>query len=160
MKRLPTLFFLAATTISAGVHADPESVPAWRSHHAGVGAVDNPEYVQTCGRCHFAYQPGLLPVLSWEHMLAKLPEHYGSEASIPESLLNRLRGYLLNNAAGRVPNATSMAVMASAPEPPPERITEIPYIRERHARVTATKLSDCGACHQGAAAGDFALQEE
>jgi hypothetical protein len=36
-----------------------------------VAPVKNALYLEECGACHFAYQPGLLPSRSWKKMLSQ-----------------------------------------------------------------------------------------
>ena len=38
----------------------------------GVAPVENPQYLEECGSCHFPYQPGLLPARSWTKVMAGL----------------------------------------------------------------------------------------
>ncbi|HPQ24397.1 MAG TPA: cytochrome C, partial [Gammaproteobacteria bacterium] len=49
----------------------------------GVAPVDNPLYLQECGSCHFAYQPGLLPARSWNNLMGGLENHFGENAELP-----------------------------------------------------------------------------
>ena len=49
--------------------------------------VDNTTYRETCGACHFVYQPELLPSASWEKILAQLYDHFGEAIELdPESI--------------------------------------------------------------------------
>jgi hypothetical protein len=41
--------------------------------------VTNQTYRETCGECHFAYQPELLPSASWLKILNQLDDHFGEE---------------------------------------------------------------------------------
>ena len=41
--------------------------------------VTNQTYNETCGGCHFAYQPELLPSASWLKILNQLDDHFGEE---------------------------------------------------------------------------------
>ena len=51
-----------------------------------VAPVTDPTYRDTCGACHFAYQPGLLPCRSWEGILERLEEHFGDPVDLePEA---------------------------------------------------------------------------
>ena len=61
--------------------------------------VNNEMFKQTCGACHFAYQPGLLPSGSWEKILSNVPSHFGEEVVLDEKVKNILREYLQANAA-------------------------------------------------------------
>ena len=39
----------------------------------------NQTYKETCAECHFAYQPELLPSVSWLKILNQLDDHFGEE---------------------------------------------------------------------------------
>ena len=41
--------------------------------------VTNQTYKETCGECHFAYQPELLPSSSWLKILNQLDDHFGQD---------------------------------------------------------------------------------
>ena len=49
----------------------------YNSSKSGVSAVQFQQYNEVCGRCHFPYQPGLLPSRSWEQIMMKTDEHFG-----------------------------------------------------------------------------------
>lgn len=65
----------------------------------GVAPVENPQYLEECGSCHFAYQPGLLPARSWTKVMAGLENHFGENAELPPEDVKSLTDYLLKNAA-------------------------------------------------------------
>ena len=47
--------------------------------HEYLKPVANQTYAETCGECHFAYQPELLPFASWLKILNQLDDHFGEE---------------------------------------------------------------------------------
>jgi hypothetical protein len=50
--------------------------------------VTNQTYKETCGECHFAYQPELLPSASWLKILNQLDDHFGEEVEAdPDTIL-------------------------------------------------------------------------
>ena len=53
-----------------------------------------PAYDQECGSCHVAYPPGLLPAASWQRLMANLPRHFGTDASLDAATLQALSAYL------------------------------------------------------------------
>jgi len=77
------------------------TIDGWRG--VGVVPVDNKQYKEECGSCHFAYQPGLLPTKSWEKLLTAeaLHDHFGEVADLDKDTLQTLRDYVLNNAADK-----------------------------------------------------------
>ena len=109
-----------------------------------------PAYRQECAACHIAYPPSLLPAASWQRLLADLPHHFGSDASLDPATVQQLSGWLTAHAGG----GTS---------PPQDRITRSPWFVHEHGklpdavwrRAAVRSASNCAACHAGAAEGDF-----
>jgi Dihaem cytochrome c len=115
----------------------------------------NPAYQQECGACHIAYPPGLLPAPSWQRLMANLPSHFGTDASLDPQTLKALSTWLAANAAqGR---------RASATPPPEDRITRSSWFLREHdeiapatwRRASIKSASNCAACHTRADQGDF-----
>lgn len=120
-----------------------------------------PTYQQECAACHLAYPPGLLPAASWQRLMADLPRHFGSDASLDATLQQQLSTWL-------VANAGSDKKVARNPSPPPEdRISKAPWFLREHREVSAATWqrkaigspSNCAACHTGAAQGRFGERE-
>lgn len=115
----------------------------------------NATYRSECGSCHIAYPPQLLPRESWQALMAGLPTHFGSDASVDAKTAKQVESYLVANA--------SRKGSASTGAKPPLRITETRWFQHEHDEVpgrvwksTAVKSpSNCGACHPGAERGDF-----
>jgi len=120
-------------------------------------------YAAACGACHWAYAPQLLPKKSWENMLASLGDHFGQEVVLSEQEKPGVRNYLLGNAADASPMKIGRRVMHSLGGAAPSRVVEVPYIQRKHrklapetfARKSVGGLSNCIACHPGAASLDF-----
>lgn len=111
-------------------------------------------YTQECASCHVAYPPGLLPAASWQRLMANLPRHFGTDASLDPAGLKELAGWLAGNAgSGR----------RAREAPPGDRITRSAWFVREHDEVPARtwKLpavkspSNCSACHTRADQGDF-----
>lgn len=125
--------------------------------------VTNQTYKTECGACHFAYQPELLPSRSWDIILNKLPAHFGEEVLLEEVSRKDISGYLSANAAENSSAKRARKIVKSLGGETPLRITEIPYIREKHhdldKQVFSSKFnvsfSNCSACHTGAEQGDY-----
>ena len=109
---------------------------------------------EECGSCHLAFPPQLLPASSWGAVMDGLDRHFGVDASLAPAPLAQVRGYLVTHAArGEVG-----AAPGSAP-----RITTSSWFRHEHDEVAADvwrrpavrSASNCGACHAGAAQGNF-----
>jgi hypothetical protein len=134
-----------------------------------VAPVSMPLYQQECGSCHFAYPPGLLPARSWAQLMAGLSDHFGDNAELDALDRQEIQDYLLYNAADRVRERRAVKIARSLrPEETPLRITEIPYIVQKHREVPAAlikgnakvgSLSNCMACHTEADSGSFRERE-
>ncbi len=129
---------LAAGTAFAGEHAS--RLPA------------NATYRDECGTCHVPYPPRLLPAESWQRLMADLPHHFGSDASLEPPVRQSLAAWLDANAGRRRTEA-----------PPQDRITKTAWFQREHREVPADgwrrtsvkSAANCSACHPGAAQGDY-----
>jgi hypothetical protein len=125
--------------------------------------VNNATFKQECGSCHFAYQPGLLPSGSWEKILSNLPTHFGEEISLDGESINIISEYLQVNAAERSSAKRARKILKSLGGQTPLRITDTPYIREKHHDLDANVFSrqsvgsraNCIACHPSAEQGNY-----
>ncbi|MCF6283399.1 MAG: diheme cytochrome c [Candidatus Polarisedimenticolaceae bacterium] len=135
----------------------------------GVAPVNNPQYVEECGSCHFAYQPGLLPARSWAKLMTGLDDHFGENAELPTEDGNLLLDYLLNNAADHSNFKRSVKIMKSLhPSEAPLRVSQTPYFLKKHDELTPNRVQDnpkvgslsrCEACHTEANRGSFSESE-
>lgn len=113
-----------------------------------------PSYQQECSSCHLAYPPGMLPAASWRRLMAGLPKHFGTDASLDPATQKELASWLDAQAG------TYKRVRA---EPPEDRITRSDWFIRKHDEVPAAtwkrpaikSASNCGACHTQADQGDF-----
>lgn len=136
------------------------------SRHFGkhyLRPVDNPTYKEECGACHFVYQPELLPSASWEKILAGLEDHFGEVLELDPGSKKIITEYLKVNAAEHSRAKRAVKIMRSLGSRTPLRITEIPYIQEKHHEVSPNvlkresigSLSNCSACHTTAEKGIY-----
>ena len=135
--------------------------------HKEVEPVPHADYEEECGACHVPYPPGLLPRRSWGRLMAPaaLADHFDDDASLSEPLRAELEALLLAHAADDSWYKRSIKVRRSLAEgDAPLRITEVPYIRRKHADLDAARVQDndkvrslanCEACHRKAAAGIY-----
>lgn len=131
----------------------------------GVAPVTNQAYQEECSACHFAYQPGLLPVRSWQRLFSRLDDHFGENAELDEATRKVLLDYALGHAADLSTAKRSLRINRSLkPDQAPLRITRTPYIQNKHRRIAARwisgnpevrSLSNCDACHTRAIQGSF-----
>ena len=134
-------------------------------HHSEryLNPVDNAVYREACGACHFVYQPGLLPSGSWEKILSGLEDHFGEAIELDPESEKVIAEYLRANAAERSSAKRAVKIMRSLGSRAPLRITEIPYIQEKHHEISASvlkrkpigSLSNCSACHTTAEKGVY-----
>ena len=125
--------------------------------------VNNDTFKKKCGACHFAYQPGLLPSVSWEKILNNLPAHFGKKASLNQEQKSIISDYLRANAAEHSSAKRARKILKSLRGQTPLRITETPYIREKHneldsnifSRPSIGSRSNCIACHPTAEQGNY-----
>ncbi|OQX24610.1 MAG: hypothetical protein BWK80_19945 [Desulfobacteraceae bacterium IS3] len=136
------------------------------SKHRGKNAlnlVNNAVYKEACGACHFAYQPELLPAASWEKIIAGLGDHFGEQVTLSPEAQSAVATYLAANSANSSSAKRAVKMMKSLGNQAPLRISEIPYIREKHheispevlKRKSVGSLSNCAACHRTAEAGIY-----
>ena len=118
----------------------------------------NQTYLNFCGSCHFAYQPGLLPRASWEKMMSE--GHFGT---LDEQTRKQIMDYLKTNSAENNTSEISRKILASVGANKPTKIMDIPYIRKKHdeispdvfKRKTIGSRSNCIACHTKAKEGNY-----
>jgi mono/diheme cytochrome c family protein len=117
--------------------------------------VTNQTYKETCGECHFAYQPELLPSAAWLKILNQLDDHFGEEIEADSDTIETISNYLEANGAEHSRSKRSKKIMRSLGNQLPMRITDIPYIRREHHEVDPAvfkresigSLANCIACH-------------
>lgn len=125
--------------------------------------VTNETYKKNCGACHFAYQPGLLPARSWIKIIDSSGGHPGGELSLDKKDQSEIRTYLEKNSAERGASKRSKKILASIGSDAPIRISETPYIKEKHREIkqevflrkAVGSRANCVACHRSAANGVY-----
>jgi len=133
----------------------------------GVKPVDDEQYAEECGSCHFAYQPGLLPAASWQKLMtpAALHDHFGEVADLDEGTRKQLVKYIMANSSEKsYYKIARKMTYATEDGEAPLRITEIRYFKRKHHEITeqmvkgnkdVRSFSNCGACHRKADKGIF-----
>jgi len=135
--------------------------PAWAD--ARMPAVANETVKKECGACHMAFQAQFLPQRSWRKVMDTLSDHFGEDATLPDTARQEITDYLTTNAGDVSPLRLGLRYAASIPkDATPIRITEVPrWVREHRGEVRESAWSDprvrskanCTACHRGAASG-------
>jgi hypothetical protein len=130
-----------------------------------VPAVTNKLYAEECGSCHFAYQPGWLPVRSWQKMMGELDQHFDENAELDQESRDAITQYLLTEAADVKSNRKSRKILRSIKDADaPQRISALRYIVSKHDEIPARLVAgnakvgsaaNCAACHTEASTGYF-----
>jgi len=133
-------------------------------HRSLMPQAANAKWKTECGACHVAYPPALLPARSWEKMMAGLADHFGEDASLDAAAAREITDYLVRESADRGSRRTGRKVASAiALADAPLRITGTRWFRHKHdeiapavwRRAAVASPANCGACHKGAAEGDF-----
>jgi len=121
-------------------------------------------YMKECGSCHMAFPPNTLPAESWKGMMANLKDHFGDDATIDDAATKEIEEFLVRNAAETSPEEAARKFIRSiGTKPPPARISDIPYWKEKHKpiaqaiyqRSSIKSRINCVACHKLAEYGSF-----
>jgi len=128
-----------------------------------IKPVNNATYKEECGACHFAYQPELLPAASWMKILTNLNDHFGESIELDDDSRKAISDYLKSNSAEYSSAKRAVKIMRSLGNQVPLRITDIPYIREKHHEISPNvlkresigSLSNCSTCHTTAENGIY-----
>ena len=160
----------AALILNSAYAVADESFWHWMTNfnrEKGVKPVTDRIYLEECGGCHFAYQPGLLPARSWDALLNKeaLRKHFGANAELDDDTLKEIHDYAVDNAADKSWYKRSRKIaVATETGPAPLRITGLLYISRKHEEIPekmikgnkgVKSLSFCDKCHTQAAMGVY-----
>lgn len=111
-----------------------------------------------CSACHIAYPAGFLPAASWKAIMGDLSNHFGEDASLSPEATKQIEDYLVAHAA----DAGGRSWRGLDPANPPLRITDLAWFKREHSREVSARakakagsMSNCAACHRGAAQGYF-----
>jgi cytochrome b len=119
---------------------------------------------ESCGECHMAYHPSLLPARSWQRLLDQQGDHFGEDLFLEAKTVAALREYASGNSAEQVPREVSWRTLRSlSADESPLRITDTPYWHQVHRdidpavwkRPSVNGKFNCAACHQDARQGGF-----
>jgi cytochrome b len=149
----------------AAVAAFRSPAEARVKHAAPEVLAQDARWQSECASCHIAYHPSLLPARSWRRVFAEQHAHFGEDLALEDDTLQGLEAFAIAHSADALesPVAWKMATLTPAAAAP-DRVSETPYWRERHARFEPqtwkrVAASDCGACHRDAERGTFSPAE-
>ncbi len=125
--------------------------------------VKNTVYQNTCGECHFAYQPDLMPAASWTALMKSLDDHFGESIELDDDSIKTIVDYLNTNSAENSRTKRGTKIIKSLKNKMPMRITEIPYLVHEHHEISPNvfdresigSFSNCVACHTTAEDGIY-----
>ncbi len=159
-----TILGMSGAAFSGDKRGFVKSVFGW-GKAPGVAPVENPQYLEECGSCHFPYQPGLLPARSWIRVMTGLEDHFGENAELPVEDARGFTDYLVKNAADHANYKRSKKIMRSLrPDEAPLRASGTPYLINKHDVLSrrmvqdnpeVRSISNCEACHTKADTGSF-----
>lgn len=115
----------------------------------------NAAFEEECGSCHLAFPPQLLDAASWRAVMAGLPKHFGTDASLDDKRRAAITDFLVAHAGRRDTR--------DAKGQPLLRATETRWFVHEHdevansvwSRPSIKSAANCAACHTQAAAGDY-----
>ncbi len=175
--------FLGGMAASSAQHAAAETEsdffmrgPAprkaqWNSWRARYDRMNRPvrpvnnTFRTSCSKCHFLYQPWLLPARSWSLIMSGTKSHFGVDLALAPETSKEIEKYLTAYAADRIKvrNEWTLRILKSSRGITPASIHEVPYIKKKHAEIPADvfarpyikNISNCGACHRWAFRDDY-----
>ncbi|MDH4216940.1 MAG: cytochrome b/b6 domain-containing protein [Gallionella sp.] len=137
-----------------------------KPHVAFVGPklADNAQWREECGSCHLAFHPNLLPVRSWQKLMAEQDKHFGTDLALDEATRAAVLEFLVNNAAEKSDREAAFKINRSIKAgETPLRISETPYWVNKHREIADSlwlspkvkSKANCAACHLDADEGTF-----
>ena len=133
----------------------PLALASRAGEHEGAGRIAWPKaYVRECAACHVAFPARGLPAVSWQRLMANLPKHFGTDASLDAKTTEEIARWLQANAA---------TGKRASDQPEQDRITRAAWFVREHSEISPAvwkraaigKPSNCAACHVGAPQGRF-----
>jgi cytochrome b len=132
----------------------------------GVMPVRFPDtYKAECTDCHALYHPSLRTAAAWKHVMARLDEHYGEDASLSDAARQAITEFLAANSAETFDTEASWRI--GRQDTASLRMTDTGYWKRRHRDIEDAAFTDpavgskanCTACHKDAETGLFADSE-
>jgi len=125
--------------------------------------IKNTVYQDTCGECHFAYQPDLMPAPSWTALMKSLDDHFGETITLDDDSIKTIADYLNTNSAENSRIKRGAKIIKSLKNKIPMRITETPYLLHEHHEISPNvfnresikSFANCVACHTTAEDGIY-----
>lgn len=160
-KIIIILFIGIYTSISFADGDNSKLFDDWdNSKNPGVSSVKFQQYNEVCGSCHFSYQPGLLPAMSWQKIMSDTENHFGKSLNLSSVELRTMTRYLLDNSAGHINDEISNNILQTFNyDPLIIRITNTPYFVSTHKLLNyednKMNIGQCDNCHHNATQGKY-----
>jgi hypothetical protein len=140
-----------------------------KSYKRGVAPATDATYINECGACHFAYQPGLLPANAWEKIMGNLENHFKTDATLEGNDFIAISEYLKQNSAEKNMDykLSKRIVNSLRNQPVATAISQTPYIIEKHDEIPQNLITqkdvrgifNCTACHKTANKGIYSERD-
>lgn len=130
----------------------------------GAQLAMNDLWNESCGECHLAFHPSLLPMRSWERLMAGQEDHFGDDLALDQESVTGLLDYARENSSDLEQTEAAWRMNSNiAASETPLRITEVSYWKHKHEEIDAQvwkrneikNKANCGACHLDAKQGNF-----
>jgi cytochrome b len=124
----------------------------------------NDPWTESCSECHLAFHPSLLPIRSWEKLMAGQSDHFGDDLALDDATITELLTYARQNSADLEKSEPAWRMNSNiAASETPLRITEVGYWKDKHEEIDdqvwkrseIKSKANCGACHLDAKQGTF-----
>ena len=159
------LFFITLLIASLLADDDYKYNKYGKTSKKGVAPVNNALYINECGSCHFAYQPGLLPENAWVKMMNELENHFQTDASLLNEDFAPILNYLKQNSAEKNMHykRSRRIVNSLRGHDVADSISKTPYMIEKHEEIRPDLITqkevkgifNCTACHTTAEKGIY-----
>ena len=136
-----------------------------RARDENISPVNHGLTLEECSACHLAFPAAMLSSTAWTRLMSSLESHFGEDASLDEDSVAAITTYLSSNSADSswIGNRFSRGQTNDWPI----RITETDHWLREHKNQSFKNVnsdqiirSDCVACHDNAANGDFRAHDE
>lgn len=132
-----------------------------RVRDENISPVNHALTQEECSACHFAFPAAMLPSTSWTRLMSSLESHFGEDASLDEDSVIEITNYLKLNSADS--SWAGNRFSRGQTHDWPIRITETDHWLREHKNQSFKNAinfddinqSDCVACHDNAADGDY-----
>ena len=159
IKKLLLIQLMSLLSLTAYADGNEEGIfKSWLDNKTpGVSRAQFQQYTDICGRCHFPYQAGLLPGISWEKLMINSNDHFSQPLNLTDVEVRTMVRYLLDNSAGHVNDEISSQILKTLDyNPIPIRITKTPFFIKKHKNLENNKnIVQCDNCHQDARLGSY-----